>query len=84
MKRKRERDIFYLACAGRRVRRKFEHSADQHGHLILYTTIPILDYFKGQYSLLLQYEILEKLVTFIYSKQQRPGVCFAYLLPVWL
>ena len=49
-----------------------ERSADQHGHLILQTTIPTLNYFKGQCSLLLQYEILEKLVTFIYQvKEER-------------
>ena len=59
MKRKQERGIFYLACVGRKERGKFERSADQYGHLILYTTIPTLNYCKGQYSLLLQYEIYE-------------------------
>ena len=35
------------------------------------TTNPTLNYFKGQYSLLLQYGILEKLVTFIYWMNAR-------------
>ena len=45
-------------------RKKFGRSAGQHGYLIYRLQFPTLIYFKDQYSLLLQYEILEKLVTY--------------------
>ena len=45
------------------IKGKFECSANNHGQLILETRVSILNYFKGQYSLLLQNEILEKMAT---------------------
>ena len=49
---------------------KTERSANQYGHLILWNGcyhVSTLIEFKGQLSLLLQYEILEKLVTYIFD-----------------
>ena len=61
MEGKLECDIFYLACVGRRVREKFGRSADQHGQFLPLITL-------RANTLLQQYEILEKLVTYIATK----------------
>ena len=56
---KRERDILPCLC-WEKNKKNFERSANQHGHLILYTRVPILN--------LLLYEILDKLVTYMWAE----------------
>ena len=58
-----EHDNSTLPALGKKIRGESVRSANQHGHLILETEVLTLNYFKGQYSLLLLYGILEKLVT---------------------